>query len=76
MVILLYYTFKVLSNLFIKQPEDIHLDEDHLIVETRWGIEEFILDLLTSFALEYVMYIIVLTALPAPYFNSRGYRTY
>lgn len=43
-VILLYYTFKVLSNLFIKQPEDIRLDEDHLIVETRWGIKDFILD--------------------------------
>jgi hypothetical protein len=43
-VILLYYTFRVLSNLIIKQLEDSRLDEDHLIVETRWGIEDFILD--------------------------------
>jgi hypothetical protein len=43
-VILLYCSFRVLSNLTIKQLEDSRLDEDHLIVETRWGIEDFILD--------------------------------
>ena len=43
-VILYYNTFRVLSNLIIKQLEHSRLDEDHLIVETRWGTEDFILD--------------------------------
>ena len=30
--------------LFIKQPEDIRIDEDHVIVETRCGIAHLLLD--------------------------------
>jgi hypothetical protein len=43
-VILLYYAFKMLSNLIITELEDSRLDEDRLIVETPRCIEDFILD--------------------------------
>jgi hypothetical protein len=44
MVILLYCTLNVLSNLIMKQFENSRLDEEHLIVETHWDIKDFILD--------------------------------
>jgi hypothetical protein len=42
--ILLYCTLTLLYNLIMKQVENSCLDEKHLIVETHWGIEDFILD--------------------------------